>query len=172
MTEKKPTGESERKPTGEIERKKRAAAGKLLAAVIVALPGAYAAVRAQSAADVDVVQTEVTVRDRQEKAIQKHVESLRREIAAVKEAAVTHKELLKIIMKLREREDVRRTRTSSDRRESSARERDLEHEIEALRRREVEAEVAAKRAIVVQRKLPKLKPSRDIRESVKRAKGL
>jgi hypothetical protein len=157
--------------SAEIERsngRRRAALGKLLAAVLVALPGAYAAVRTQSAADADAVRTEVVLRDRQEDAIRKHVEAIRREIAAVREAAVTHRELLEVVLKLRRRGRERGVSSPTRRREASERERALEVKLEALRRREAEAARAKVRVDVAQRALPELRPANVVRKAVRK----
>jgi hypothetical protein len=152
--------------TSEVERRGRAALGKLLAAVLVALPGAYAAIRTQYNADADSVRTEVVVRDRQEDAIRRHVEALRREIAAVREAAVTHRDLLELVIKLRERAAIVRPRSPARRAEVSERELELERKLGALRKREKSAVAAKKAVAAAQRKLPALRPSDVVRRAV------
>lgn len=161
-----------RRVTSEGERGKRAAVGKLVAAVLVALPGAYAAVRAQSAADEETVATEVKVRDVQEAIVRRHVESLRREIEALRKSAVTHRELLEVVMKLRDRDRVYRPRSPVRRREATASERELETKIDAIRKRDVAAVKAKAKATKVQKTLPKFRPAPAIRKAIKKGDPL
>lgn len=159
--------ERERRVTSETERRRRVARGKLVAAVLVAMPGFYAAVRAQYAANDADVKTEVVVRDRQEGDLRKHFESLRREVEAFRKAAVTHKELLEVVVKLRDREKVYTPRSPRRRTEATAREKELESKLEDLRKREETAIAAKARAEVVQRRLPTLKSAKAVRKAVR-----
>lgn len=164
-TEGAPETDEERPGVG-AESRRLTTLAKLAAAVVVALPGAYAAVRTQSAADSGRLRTEVVVRDRQEEATRRHVEALRREIAAVREAAVTHRELLDLVLKMRARRRAYRPRSSSRATEVSERERALERKLTALRARDKRASEAKAAARAVRRGLPRLRPAAAVRKSV------
>lgn len=161
-------GGDRRAVAGETERRRRAVLGKLLAAVLVAMPGAYAAVRTQDSADAGKLRTEVVVRDRQEDAFRRHFEVIRTEIRAVREAAVTHRELLDVIVKFRARTTSARPRSPARRAAASVRERELEEELRALRTKERTARAAGRRTAAAQRALPRLRPAAVVRRDVER----
>jgi aconitase A len=155
----------------EAARKKRIALiGKVVAAVIVALPGAYGAVRGASSADDATVELERKIRDRQEAALQQHVKALRAEIDALRKATVSHKELLELAMKLRARHEVVRPRSPARRTEVSERERALAAELAELKRKQVEGKAASGAAKATTTKLPKLRLAPALRQDVAQKK--
>lgn len=158
--------ERPRRVASEGENGRRAALAKLIAAVLVALPGSYAAVRTQYAADEDVVKTEVKVRDVQEAVIQKHVEAIRREIEALRKSSVTHRELLDLVLRLRDRERVPRPRSPARARE--AEEDELQKKIETLRKRDAAGKRARSTSAAVQRKLPAFRPAPALRKAIRK----
>lgn len=156
----------------EEQRKKRIALiGKVVAAIIVALPGAYGAVKSAGAADDSKVELEKAVRDKQEATLQEHVKVLRAELDALRKAAVTHKELLELAMKLRDRATVVRPRSPARRTELSARERALAAELAALKKKQAAAKVATGGAKAKAEKLPKLRPAPAVRTDIAQKKS-
>jgi methionine synthase II (cobalamin-independent) len=151
----------------EARKKRIALLGKVVAATLVALPGAYGAVRGATSADGSTVELERKLRDRQEAALQQHVRALRTEIDALRKATVSHKELLELALRLRNRARVVRPRSPTRRTEVSEREQELEREIAALKRKQKAAEKAEKTAERAT-KLPALRSAPALRQDLQK----
>lgn len=154
----------------EARKKRVATIGKVVAAVIVALPGAYGAVRGASSADDSKVELERKIRDRQEETLQLHVKALRAEIEALRKATVSHKELLELAMKLRARHEVVRPRSPARRVELSEREKALAAELAELKKKQAEGRAKEEKAKATAAKLPKLRPAPALRQDVAQKK--
>jgi hypothetical protein len=163
-------GEIPSSPVNEESRKKRVALlGKVLAAAIVALPGAYGALKGSTSVDASKVETvetkaktETAVRDRQEADLQKHVAALAAEVAALRASAVTHKDLVDLVVRLR---------SQPHRYRRTERERELERRVEALRAKSVVADNLAVAAKVTKAGLPKLRPAAKVRRVLEQRAG-
>jgi hypothetical protein len=153
----------------EAAKRRIALTGKLLAALVVALPGAYAAIRSGSAAGEAEVATvesrariEARVRDHQEADLQKHVAALAAEVAALRTSVVTHRDLVDLVLKLRAPARERRVARTE-------RERALGRRLADLRVQGAVADVAVVAAKVTKAALPRLRPAAKVRAAARAA---
>lgn len=155
-------------PTTEETRKaefKRTKLITLIAGLLTAAtPGIYGAW--ESAKTALKARQEEVVRDKQENDLQKNVQALQVAVAALQKSAVTHRDLVDLIVKLKDHQEHQPRRPTPS---STARELELEQKLAELKKQAEMAAKAAKRAAEASKAAPRLKPAKQIRQLVQQA---
>lgn len=154
-------------PSDEIKVKngKRVYIALAVALITAATPGVYSALEAAKATLKQ--RQEVVVRDRQEGDLQKHIKALQVEVEALRKSAVTYRDLVELVLKLKATRQPRRVRHPQP--AVSAREDELARKLAALRKRAEVGAQAVKQAAAVKRATPRLKPAKHTRQQVLKA---
>jgi hypothetical protein len=156
-------------PTDETTKARRRNLGKIIAAVLVARPGAYSAVKTQYAADSEKVKATVTtdrkVADKVADELTKNVEANESELKVLRATCVSRKELLAIASRLRRRSNYP-PRSPTRRTEVSAREAALQKQIDALKAKQAAGAKVVAKAKAEPKPRPKLRPAAAIRRQV------
>lgn len=154
--------------------KRRTALVKLLAGVVVALPGAYSAVKTQYAADSDKVRATVSidrrVSDEVFDELTKNVEANTSDLKVLERTCVSHRDLFDLVTRLRRLSTV--PRSPRRRREASEREAALERQLTTLKAKQAAALEAVAGARAKPRSRPKIRSSRDIRIQVRKKSSI
>jgi hypothetical protein len=162
-------------PSGEqrkAERRKTKIVTLVTAIVTAATPGVYSAW--QTAKNAHKQKVEQKTRDTQETDLQKNVAAAQSELTALSKSCVTHKDLVDLIVKLRDtRRSYRPHRPHTNRSprtqpQPNAREEALLAKIAALKAKSRVATKARKKADVVRKAAPKLRPVKLIRQQVQK----
>lgn len=155
-------------PSGELRRAtKKAKTISLIAGLITAAtPGVYGAWQAAKAS-LKTKQEEV-VRDKQEGDLQKNIASLQGSLEALRKSAVTHKDLVDLVLKLKATAPPARRRPQPA---VTAREQELQRKLAALTKRAQAGAQASRKADAVKRAAPRLKPAKQTRQLVQKANG-
>lgn len=156
-------------PSGEVRKAeyKRTKMISLIAGLLTAAtPGIYGAWQAAKA-ELKTRQEEV-VRDKQEGDIQKNVRALQVAVAALQKSAVTQRDLVDLVLRLRADRPTPRRRPQPA---EAARAERLERELTELKKRAESAAQAAKKAVAAKRAAPAMQPAKNVRKLVQQANG-
>lgn len=153
-------------PSGEhkkAELRKTKLTALIVSIATAAAPGVYSAY--QSAKTAYQQRVEEKTRDKQESSLTKNVKSLQADVDAVEKSCVTHKDLVDLVLKLRDSQPGR-VRVSRRPRPPSPREQALLSKIASLKAKADVAKQAQDKAKVIRKAAPKLRPVKYIRQQV------
>ena len=157
------TSFSPQTPSARKERRKAKLVGLVTSIVVAATPGVYSAW--QSAKNAWQQRIEQKTRDTQEVDLQKNVESLEKTITALEKSCVSHKDLVELVLKIKDMHAGSRRRVHR----STDRERELEREIAEIKNRVAAAAKAKRSADIAKATKPKFKSPAAVRQMIQQA---